>query len=1543
MRYTDFVLLARDPQIIKSAGEKRLTFTVLVPGVLDQEFQCELDVKTLRGLKEKATSSDAEWSDARALGVALSAALLPSPVWNALNNRITQAAAANEGIRVRMMLSGSELSNWPWEFMVFNRGGGESKVSDFLALMPNVSLVRHTATPLPAWRVEAKAPIKVLVAVASPSGWPALKVAEERSIIEKALADNQQLNVQGVEHTQRNQLPDKTHPAHIFHFAGHGKFEQVQSPIPGAYEGKASIVLEDGYGDEDSLDAGLLAVQLRDAGVRVAVLGACQTAQRDDVGDWSSVAEALLKAELGAVVGMQFPVRDKTGLAFSERFYSSLAIGLSIDEAVAAARVAIAVSEDPRGWATPVLYLRSPDGVIFPEFAADPTLEPARHEATVKVQQKIRILKGKATAAKIAHVEAGASAEIIQEIDTAEGEATALEAGTVGGSGDTRSQSGAARGRARARLSEMLSASTGRNEGGPGASTRVSGNSADVDAYIKERTENFTGRHWVFKNVNDWLADSNDNRRIFLLTGGPGTGKTAIAARLVQLSDGILTEESAPALGKGWLTYSQFCQAGSEGTLSPLMFVQSLSEALANRYPAFRIALEKLGSPQIVIYQPVTNANAGAHITGANVENLRIEIKGGDARPLFDLAVRIPLQALCDQQPTERIVILVDSLDEALTFNPDNNITQLLRLVSDFPAQARFILTSRSSSERVFSLVGRPTLDLIADAPPGLDEIQQYATSRLKGLPENKRKVLASRVAEKSAGNFLYAFHVLNDLISSNGDTKDPEALELPDALEGVYREFIKREMASNPSKWNDIYRPLLGPIAVARGDGLTRAQLIGITDLAEDTAQDVLNICSQYLVGGEIKTDPYRIYHQSFRDFLLTDEAYTIYPAERHAAIARYFEDKCDANWKRCGDQYALRYTAVHWADSAALSETKREMRTQALIKLTSNRKYQRAFESGVGDLQLLNEYLHRAVSVAALNDRDDMLPWLLKAAKEYGAFRRDYLRGEAFTTLAEEGKVEQAEKRLPLFADVGEDWQNAARLIIAWLAIEKNKSAAERLRDETVHQVAESEPLPLLRQRLSAALNSQSEFPVELGPAVSLEIGRELVKRVSGQEFDPELITSVDPSQVTRLGPQAELINEQKGYAANLDGPVLVNLARERGPEGTELVDQYISAHAGYNYVEYRNRSLWMVLHAVLRHHPGQEWVKQRLSHLLATALTGGGVDFSEMLPMTAAILSEQAGDRDPREMLDKWRTAALASADSLQNRRGADDPWGNQRRRLTSLMELYRLLIADSNEAEHLLNRIGQLPGGFAGYQAPAKLRLCDAVRACRIERPGLIDTTLRDALRSAHNIQDYHFCARITARCNSLVRWHQLELSGSNLADTLRRFVQSPADAEFAADHLIHEPYQFRGNNPDKLSIDEARRAETLEQLVEVFQRPALEFKRLNPEYGLTEKIPDRTLIRVPDPGFAPLLAVHFAARALADDSIQDDCAGLIRQLVPVAVSNPTALDSVLSYLLIAAQPEDGELMEELVAEAGPVEFADVAVPAVQIGPDAAIPA
>jgi hypothetical protein len=1065
----------------------------------------------------------------------------------------------------------------------------------------------------------------------------------------------------------------------------------------------------------------------------------------------------------------------------------------------------------------------------------------------------------------------------------------------------------------------------------------------DFSATIAERTAHFSGRQWVFEAIDRWLADPAGGR-VFVLTGGPGTGKTAIAARLAQANRAAVALPGCPQLRPGFLVYEHFCIAGRDSTLSPTAFVRALSESLANTCPAFRQALEQMASPQITMSPSVHTGPVatGSTVAGLIVNSVEITIHGDDARSTFDLAVRLPLFVQAHEHPDQTLVVLIDSLDEGLTFSPERSITHLLPLVSDFPPQVRFIVTSRSNNQRVFDLVGPPTLDLITNAPAGIDEVRTYASSRLAGLPKDRRTALAGHVATKSQGNFLYAYHVLNQLLAPGASPADAAGADLPDALEGVYRAFLTRELASSGERWSERYRPLLGAIVVARGDALTKAHVAGITGLMPSAIDDVLRACREYLVGGDSWEQPLRLYHHSFREFLLTDSTYHVYPAERHEAVARYFLSLHGKSWRKCEDDYALQHTPVHLAEAARGAEHTRDTLIRTLVELTTNPHFQTQCNARLGDLSVLREHLGHAITAVTLSERDEMLPWIARAGQATVSFHQRFLTGASVIALAKGGELATADARLALFGGLDRDWQVAARLILAWLASEREPARAQQLVD-SIAAVAVAEPLSRLVTRIRAS--DASAFPIDEEQAERPDVGRALVRRLSGQAFDAELLVARGMSVSTNLSEQAELVADG-GYAATMDGPVLVNSARVYGDEATANVDAYIDAHAGYNYVEYRNSSLWVVLQAVLRHHPDQRWVRDRLARILEAALMAGGAEFTEMAPLVATALLQRARSGGAAPVIDAFASAAGEALAQLQQRRGANDSWSLHRRRLALLMEVETLIRGDAAATEALWGAIrtheqSGVLDGFAGFRAPAELRLADALRLCGLG-PSVVGQRLSMALRAAHHIQDYRFCARITARCNALIRWHGAELSTATLEATIDRLARAPADVEFAAEHVIGEAYAHRheartatgdglsasGASPvptlddgQMLPVWEATEANSLDRLADVFQRPVLEFLRSNPEFGLRATIPRGLTVRVPDPGLAPLLAIHLAARAAGETALGFRRARLIRSLLPVASRSATAFDTVLGYLLMASDPEDETLLSAVVAELG----------------------
>ena len=120
---------------------------------------------------------------------------------------------------------------------------------------------------------------------------------------------------------------------------------------------------------------------------------------------------------------------------------------------------------------------------------------------------------------------------------------------------------------------------------------------------------------------------------------------------------------------------------------------------------------------------------------------------------------------------------------------------------------------------------------------------------------------------------------------------------------------------------------------------------------------------------------------------------------------------------------------------------------------------------------------------------------------------------------------------------------------------------------------------------QRVDAAFAGAPLFPAQKGPGAPLEFGRQLVNRISGQALDQRAARGDEcaPDDECRGGDGATRARLRLSLrCARARRPCHPSTRRRHG-----LLDEYIDAHAGYNYVEYRNRSLWNVLRAVLMHH--------------------------------------------------------------------------------------------------------------------------------------------------------------------------------------------------------------------------------------------------------------------------------------------------------------------------------------------------------------------
>ncbi len=308
-----------------------------------------------------------------ALGRQLGDALFPPAVRDLFEASRHRIGAAH-GLRIRLRFDQTAPTTLPWEYAYIPRPEGTLHALDgFLALDRQLSIVRFEVMGhAPEPREPAQRPLRFVALFSSPENLEPLRIDHERSLLERALAHMPALEAEFHARAGIDSLLDAfSQPAHVLHFAGHGIFDAT------AGAGKGYLVLEDEHHRAVPLSAERLALALHNRGLRLAVLGACQSAQRDGIHPWAGVAPALVRAGIPAVVGMQFRIFDESTISFNRHFYHALLMGQSIDAAVVAGRLAILArsGEDDRDWGVPVLYMRSNNGVLFPAAPYAPALK----------------------------------------------------------------------------------------------------------------------------------------------------------------------------------------------------------------------------------------------------------------------------------------------------------------------------------------------------------------------------------------------------------------------------------------------------------------------------------------------------------------------------------------------------------------------------------------------------------------------------------------------------------------------------------------------------------------------------------------------------------------------------------------------------------------------------------------------------------------------------------------------------------------------------------------------------------------------------------------------------------------------------------------------------------------------------------------------------------------------------------------------------------------------------------------------------------------
>jgi hypothetical protein len=262
-------------------------------------------------------------------------------------------------IRLRLIFQKNlspEIVNLPWEFLY----GQENYLSTHPGIALSYEFEDWMAAPVEGYPVE-DLPLRVLLVHTHPHDQDGVGVIPVRQAVENLQKDMKAEFKELVDPSPKA-LQEKlgSYRPHIFHFLGHGKFEETS----GAFalldkEGKALW-----YDDESFAE---LFAAWRP---RLVLLQSCEGGQMSSLQYFVGGGAWLVRRHIPAVVAMRYPFTQAVGWKFSRVFYNALVEEKPIDVAVQCGRNALALpqenqSHSTREFATPMLWMQFRDGCLF--------------------------------------------------------------------------------------------------------------------------------------------------------------------------------------------------------------------------------------------------------------------------------------------------------------------------------------------------------------------------------------------------------------------------------------------------------------------------------------------------------------------------------------------------------------------------------------------------------------------------------------------------------------------------------------------------------------------------------------------------------------------------------------------------------------------------------------------------------------------------------------------------------------------------------------------------------------------------------------------------------------------------------------------------------------------------------------------------------------------------------------------------------------------------------------------------------------------------
>ncbi|MHB8119511.1 MAG: P-loop NTPase family protein, partial [Methanothrix sp.] len=342
------------------------------------------------------------------------------------------------------------------------------------------------------------------------------------------------------------------------------------------------------------------------------------------------------------------------------------------------------------------------------------------------------------------------------------------------------------------------------------------------EVFRRVHIESFVGRRWLIEQVDSILRDNSCG--YLVLEAHAGLGKTAFLAWLVR--------------ERNYINHFVELAPGQDG----------IEQGLRN-----------LAAQLIVAYE------------------LGVDEAMPDASGRPDYLYRLLSKAAEKQSPEEKIVIVVDALDEAGT-PPNQNVLGLPKVLPEgvfFVVSMRPVQVTLQSDK---STTPRWPLKILAESNENLQDLRSFLkasavwpkVARVLEDSEYTAEEFIDTLMKKSQGLWIYLHFVIPEI--ERGERSPLNLDRLPEGLPEYYASYWSRWR--NKREWYDLYLPILTALAAAQESSTLDRIIYWAGIVAQGGERSRLRSILKEMwrpflaVSGEGKKEKYRFYHTTVREF---------------------------------------------------------------------------------------------------------------------------------------------------------------------------------------------------------------------------------------------------------------------------------------------------------------------------------------------------------------------------------------------------------------------------------------------------------------------------------------------------------------------------------------------------------------------------------------------------------------------------------------------------------------------------------------------------